>query len=137
MHPATSSADALRERFKSEALQAVKKAEVDGESEGRESVAAEIARLNVETDAKLEELRAILDSYKHQADEHCGRVEAEVGEGSVSSPVVKCSSLPGNAARSLSSKQKGIPRCAVSNSLRMRDERRSCWKPICRPHEMT
>ena len=64
-----------------EALEAMKKADAEGETEGREAASADILRLNAETDAKLEELRSVLESYRQQADEHCGRLEREVGLG--------------------------------------------------------
>jgi hypothetical protein len=54
---------------------------VEGEAEGRAAVAEDIARSSAETEARLEELRSQLEGFRQQADEHCGRVERQVGLG--------------------------------------------------------
>ena len=64
-----------------EALEAVRKAEVEGAAEGRAAVAEDIARSSAEAEARLEELRSQLEGFRQQADEHCGRVERQVGVG--------------------------------------------------------
>ncbi len=70
----------------------MRKAEAEGEAEGRAAAAQDIAASSADTESRLEDLRAQLEGFRQQAETHCGRVEREVrGErGGGRSPCVGC-----------------------------------------------
>lgn len=61
-----------------EAAEAVKKARREGEEQGRQEVEAEISKLKAEAEAKVEELSALLDTWKERVKTQDAKMDAEV-----------------------------------------------------------